>query len=78
MNDAAEVIRAAATEDTNIIFGATIDDRLNGQVWVTVVATGFGGRGRRPRGDFGTPQAEQPRRQSGEGGDLDVPSFLRT
>jgi cell division protein FtsZ len=78
VNDAAEVIRAAATDDTNIIFGATIDDRLNGQVWVTVVATGFGGRGRRPRGDFGTPQAEQPRRQPGEGGDLDVPSFLRT
>ena len=78
VNDAAEVIRAAATEDTNIIFGATIDDRLNGQVWVTVVATGFGGRGRRPRGDFGTPQTEQPRRTPGEGGDLDVPSFLRT
>ena len=79
VNDAAEVIRAAATDDTNIIFGATVDDRLNGQVWVTVVATGFGGRGRRPRGDFGTPHTEQPRRQpGGEGGDLDVPSFLRT
>ena len=60
------MIRAAATDDTNIIFGATIDDRLNGQVWVTVVATGFGGRGRRPRGDFGTPPAEQ-RRPSGRG-----------
>ena len=78
VNDAAEVIRAAATEDTNIIFGATIDDRLNGQVWVTVVATGFGGRGRRPRGDFGAPHTEQPRREPREGGDLDVPSFLRT
>jgi cell division protein FtsZ len=78
VNDAAEVIRAAATDDTNIIFGATVDDRLNGQVWVTVVATGFGGRGRRPRGDFGSPQTEQLRRPPGEGGDLDVPSFLRT
>ena len=37
------MIRAAATDDTNIIFGATVDDRLNGQVWVTVVATGIGG-----------------------------------
>src|SRR4029077_16393025 len=62
VNEAAEVIRAAATEDTNIIFGATIDDRLNGQVWVTVVATGFGGRRRRPRGGFGAPAAEQQRR----------------
>jgi cell division protein FtsZ len=79
VNDAAEVIRGATTDDTNIIFGATVDDRLNGQVWVTVVATGFGGRGRRSRGDFGTqePRPEQ-RRPQGEGGDLDVPEFLRT
>jgi cell division protein FtsZ len=77
VNEAAEVIRAAATDDTNIIFGATVDDRLNGQVWVTVVATGFGGRGRRPRGDWAQPQAEQ-RRPPGEGGDLDVPSFLKS
>ncbi len=78
VNDAAEVIRAASTDDTNIIFGATIDERLNGQVWVTVVATGFGGRGRRPRGDFGAPPTER-RRSPGEGnGDLDVPSFLKS
>jgi cell division protein FtsZ len=78
VQDAAEVIRAATTDDTNIIFGATVDDRLNGQVWVTVVATGLGGRGRRPRGDaWSAPQAEQ-RRPPSEGGDLDVPSFLRT
>jgi cell division protein FtsZ len=78
VNEAAEVIRAAATDDTNIIFGATVDDRLNGQVWVTVVATGFGGRGRRPRGDSWTPPAEQRRPPTEGGGDLDVPSFLRT
>ena len=78
VNDAAEVIRAATTDDTNIIFGATVDDRLNGQVWVTVVATGFGGRGRRPRGDAWTAPAEQQqRRPQGEGGDLDVPQFLK-
>ena len=40
VNEAAEVVRQAATDDTNIIFGATVDERLNGQVWVTVVATG--------------------------------------
>jgi cell division protein FtsZ len=77
VNEAAEVIRGAATDDTNIIFGATVDDRLTGQVWVTVVATGFGGRGRRSRGDFGTSPTEQhppPR----EDGGLDVPSFMRT
>jgi cell division protein FtsZ len=78
VNDAAEVIRSAATDDTNIIFGATLDDRLTGQVWVTVVATGFGGRGRRPRGDGWTPSAEQRRPPREGDGDLDVPSFLRT
>jgi cell division protein FtsZ len=77
VNDAAEVIRSATTDDTNIIFGATVDDRLAGQVWVTVVATGFGARGRRSRGDLGTQPTEQ-RRPPGEGGDLDVPSFMRS
>ena len=43
VNDAAETVRQAATDDTNIIFGATVDERLAGQVWVTVVATGLGG-----------------------------------
>ncbi len=48
VNEAAEVVRAAATDDTNIIFGATIDERLTGQIWITVIATGLGG-GKRPR-----------------------------
>jgi cell division protein FtsZ len=81
VNEAAEAIRSAATEDTNIIFGATVDDRLTGQVWVTVVATGIG-RGSRVR----RPQYEAPvmRTAFATGGsrpshddDVDVPSFLR-
>src|SRR5438552_3486664 len=47
VNEAAEAVREAATDDTNIIFGATIDDRLEGQMWITVVATGIGRPGRR-------------------------------
>jgi cell division protein FtsZ len=42
VNEAAEIIRQASTDDTNIIFGATIDERLTGQMWVTVIATGIG------------------------------------
>jgi cell division protein FtsZ len=79
VNEAAEVIRAAATDDTNIIFGATVDDRLTGQVWVTVVATGIGGH-RRPQRSWSTPApAPHPSApRSGRGDDdLDVPSFLR-
>ena len=43
MNEAAEVVRRGARDDTNIIFGATIDERLTGQVWITVIATGLAG-----------------------------------
>jgi cell division protein FtsZ len=52
VNEAAEVIRQAATDETNIIFGATVDERLAGQVWVTVVATGLGGKARPERRVF--------------------------
>jgi cell division protein FtsZ len=74
VNEAAEAIRSAATEETNIIFGATVDDRLTGQVWVTVVATGIGRGARVRRPPFEAPVPER-RPSSGEG--VDVPSFLR-
>jgi cell division protein FtsZ len=76
VNEAAEVIRAAATEETNIIFGATIDDRLTGQVWVTVVATGIG-RGRRVRTPLYASPATASTARRRDDDDVDVPSFLR-
>ena len=68
VNEAAEVIRRGATDDTNIIFGATIDERLAGQVWVTVVATGLKNGG-------GTARRERPRFGRGDD-ELAPPSFL--
>ncbi|PIZ62178.1 cell division protein FtsZ [Candidatus Saccharibacteria bacterium CG_4_10_14_0_2_um_filter_52_9] len=41
INAAAEAITTAADPDANIIFGATINPELEGQVIITVVATGF-------------------------------------
>jgi cell division protein FtsZ len=70
VNEAAEVVRGAATDDTNIIFGASVDDRLTGQVWVTVVATGFGPRAAQRRI---TMRAEAPDEDS-----LEPPSFLQS
>jgi cell division protein FtsZ len=64
VNEAAEVVREASTEETNIIFGATIDERLAGQIWVTVIATGLGKPGYRPAA-------------VGDGDSLEPPSFLR-
>ena len=55
VNEAAEIVRQRSGDETNIIFGATIDERLTGQVWVTIVATGFGDRARRRNGDEHSP-----------------------
>lgn len=41
INAAAEAITNAADPDANIIFGATIDPDLQGELIITVVATGF-------------------------------------
>jgi hypothetical protein len=41
INAAAETITTAADPDANIIFGATINPDLEGEVIITVVATGF-------------------------------------
>jgi cell division protein FtsZ len=69
VNEAAELVRQAATDDTNIIFGATVDERLEGQVWVTVIITGVGQRRRLRSADSpgGSERAET----------LEPPSFLQ-
>ncbi len=41
INSAAEIITAAADPDANIMFGATINPDLEGEMIITVVATGF-------------------------------------
>ena len=44
VNEAAKAVAEAAHPDANIIFGAMVDDKVEDQVWVTVVATGYGDR----------------------------------
>jgi len=41
VNEASEIISEAADEDANIIFGSVIDETLQDEVRVTVIATGF-------------------------------------
>ncbi|MCS7007703.1 MAG: cell division protein FtsZ, partial [Thermoleophilia bacterium] len=72
VHDAAELVRATATDETNIIFGATVDPRLTGQVWVTVVATGLGGSRRR------IPSAASELAVGAHATDSELPSFLRS
>jgi cell division protein FtsZ len=66
VNEAAEVVRRGARDDTNIIFGATIDERLTGQVWITVIATGLAGI-------VGRKSAPRQRREHDP---LEPPAFL--
>jgi cell division protein FtsZ len=73
VNEAAEIIRQAATEDTNIIFGATIDESLTGQMWVTVIATGLGGA---RSAESGWRASFEPV-ERGHADPLEPPSFLK-
>ena len=66
VNEAAEVVRRGSRDDTNIIFGATIDERLTGQVWITVIATGLGG-------SVGRTHVPRERREPDS---LEPPAFL--
>ena len=81
----------AAHPDANIIFGAMVDEKIADQVWVTVVATGYGDRPGAPGGaarrrERGRPRAARaaraaragrPARSNGNGlGDIDVPEFM--
>ena len=56
INEAAKAVSEAAHPEANIIFGAMVDDDLDDQVWVTVVATRYSGQARpkrleEPRGE---------------------------
>ena len=67
VNEAAEIVRAAATDDTNIIFGATIDERLEASSGSRSLRRGSA----EPTAGGASPSA----RASGEV--LETPSFLR-
>jgi cell division protein FtsZ len=91
VNEAAKAVAEAAHPDANIIFGAMVDEKLDDQVWVTVVATGYTERKpraterRRIEEPEGEPRVErrnapaQPSstRRTGLGvTELDVPEFI--
>ena len=58
VSEAADTVTEAADADAIIIFGSVIDDTLNDQVRVTVIATGFADHNTQGTLDFGSmPQA---------------------
>ena len=91
VNTASTIIREAADEDANIIFGAVIDENMRDDMKITVIATGFGEEAvavasaasvtampaPAPR-YVQRPSDDLPRPMMGaRGEDLDVPTFIR-
>ena len=92
VNEACDLIRQSADPNVNIIFGAVVDDRMGGDVKITVIATGFSSdaqinpllaekyQATRPQ-DLQEPLPERSRQPQRENPDLyedvDIPAFLR-
>jgi cell division protein FtsZ len=84
VNEAAKAVAEAAHPEANIIFGAMVDEKVVDQVWVTVVATGYGDRPvpRAAPRERSVPADAEPRVRRGRErsattlADLDVPEFI--
>ena len=87
VNEAARAVQEAAHPEANIIFGAMLDENLEDEVWITVVATGYD-RGKAPRraereDPWSEPAGEprvsrnfQPQRERRSSVDVEVPEFI--
>lgn len=92
VQEAANVIYSAVSDEANIIFGAVLDDRLHGEVLITVIATGFDMLVQnQPKNRYQSkaeptqtkqeskPQPPQPQQGPKVTSDiLDIPEFLKT
>ena len=80
--DAAEVVRNAANTDINTIFGAVINENLNDEVIVTVIATGFDDNMDSDADDGDTDYTRMDsynnKDEDEDDGDVDIPPFLRS
>src|SRR6266704_3268414 len=77
---AAEIVRAAADPGANIIFGVVRDDTMQGEIKITVIATGFGGKTQSEAKQEvvrRTLERERPEFGTDEMGDINIPAFLR-
>ncbi len=92
VNEAAEIIRKTAHPEANIIFGAVIDESMNDEIHITVIATGFDTAGQqRPAviRNVTTTRATEPKVapravpvpdfpvRTLDADNLDIPAFLR-
>ena len=68
VNTAANLIGDCVDEDATVIFGATIDETLEDDIIITVIATGLEGKKKEKGGFFAS---------IGDNGDLEIPDFLQ-
>jgi len=71
VNEAAELISSYADPEANIIFGAVIDENLQDEIRITVIATGF------DKGKEKSLDLEEFEVGNFMDEDLDIPAFLR-
>jgi cell division protein FtsZ len=89
VNEAAEIISTASAADSNIIFGAVVDEGMGDEVRVTVIATGFdssrpvarlprrtGRQGERPGRDVSLDDRDRSALEISDD-EIDIPPFLR-
>lgn len=69
VNESAQIIAQVVDPEANIIFGAVIDESLNDEVRVTVIATGFEPRPPKTNLDLGVKLFNQS-------DEIDIPEFL--
>ncbi|MDB5084464.1 MAG: cell division protein FtsZ [Bacilli bacterium] len=79
VNEAADIVSSAADQEVNMIFGAVINQELQGEVIITVIATGF--EGKEQAHQFkAAARGPEIRPFTGLGAsekDLEVPAFIR-
>ena len=85
INEAAEIVQQAADPDANIIFGAVIDENLQDEIRITVIATGFDNeRTEKRKIDFEPapkddklPLEDVATTRDYNDNELEIPAFLR-
>jgi cell division protein FtsZ len=80
VNEAASVIRETAHEDVNLIFGAVVDEALDDELRITVIATGFDqeeAAAHRPSQRRREPKKEVSLPGTLDQDNIEIPAFLR-
>jgi len=72
INEASSLIQAEAHEEANIIFGTVVDETMEDEIRITVIATGFEDVGRKRQGLSNLASFNSNRNK-----DISVPAFMR-